>query len=279
MILNCTAVKSDPLVLRLDSLDAITPEVIGDIVDGDPLLVVVPGVIDQNDAGRIADLLVAAEWGTYSAEIGAAHIGTLKAFETLFGCFGDRMCANYFELADTRMRLLGKLLRPFQNPAQMLLDHLNEVWPHGADVLIVDGRRCYVGLPRLFSDGGQAEMHTDRADWDLPSDTTSAIKAQLAFNFCMSQTNGEDSGSLKLWPDVPDKASYDRLRRTDVPYALDESQFAHPLVTYRPEPGDLYIFNAFRPHAVTSAFGGGVRVTVSGFVDYFGMGAPLRAHS
>lgn len=280
MNLNATQSLSVPLLLhRVDDLSKVTPELIRQIIDGDPLLVVVPEALSPRVAREMAQRLLGAEWGSYSADTGAGQIGTLKAFETLFGCFGDRGCEDYFELAKTRMALLAKLLRPYQNPARTILEHLDEVWPKGADLLRIAGRACYVGLPRAFADGGAAEMHTDRADHDLPCDETSQIKAQIAFNWCLAQTMDPGSGSLALWPDVPDKASCDRLRRTDIPYALDESESKSPLVGYRPEPGDLYLFNAFRPHAVRPVGGGGVRVTISGFIDYCGDGSPLYLHS
>lgn len=264
------------LVTYVPTIDADT---IRDIVDGKPLLAVVAKAVDPVVADKMANTLMSAEWGSYSAEIGAEHIGTLKDFESLFECFGDTACTDYFDRAPRCMPALSQALFPYANPGVWMLDHLNRVWPWGAEVLTIGGRGCYVGLPRAFSKGGAAELHTDRADWDLPSVETSQIKSQLAFNFCLSQTSDANSGALALWSGIPDKAQYNRHRRLDVPYALDESIYGTPEVVHRPLPGQLYVFNAFRPHAVRAASGTGTRVTISGFIDYFGEGLPLRLHS
>jgi hypothetical protein len=260
-------------VLHLDA------DTIRGIVDGEPLLAIVDNAIEPSVAEAMARSLMNAEWGSYRAEIGAGHIGTLKDFNSLFECFEDTVCTDYFDRASHCMPALSRALFPYANPAEWVLQHLKRVWPWGAGVLSIDGRECYVGLPRAFSKGGAAELHTDRADWDLPSIETSQIKAQLAFNFCLSQTSDVNSGSLALWSGVPDKAEYNRHRRKDVPYALDESYYGEPEVVYRPMPGSFYVFNAFRPHAVRAASGSGTRVTISGFIDYYGEGRPLLLHS
>ena len=268
--------SSELLKRIVRSLDA---ETIRHIVDGDPLLAIVDNAIDPSVAEKMSATLLAAEWGGYSAEIGADHIGTLKDFNSLFECFEDTACSDYFDRAVHCMPALTRALAPFDNPAESILRHLETAWPWGAELLTIGGRKCYVGLPRAFSKGGAAELHTDRADWDLPSVETSQIKAQLAFNYCLSQTSEENSGSLALWSGVPDKAQYNRHRREDVPYALDETLYGTPDVVHRPLPGQLYLFNACRPHAVRPASGTGTRVTISGFIDYAGEGQPLRLHS
>ena len=268
--------SSTSLVSHVPIFDANT---LRGIIDGDPLLAVVDRAIDPAIADAMAESLLNAEWGSYSAESGAANIGTLKNFNSLFECFEDAACTDYFDRAPQCMPALARALFPFANPADWVLQHLKHVWPWGAEVLTIGGRACYVGLPRAFTMGGAAELHTDRADWDFPSIETSQIKAQLAFNFCLSQTSESNSGALALWSGVPDKAEYNRHRRKDVPYALNEAVYGHPDVVHRPRPGQFYVFNAFRPHAVRAAAGSGTRVTISGFIDFYGEGLPLRLHS
>ncbi|MDM4018192.1 hypothetical protein [Roseiconus lacunae] len=268
--------RGSSLIRNAGFLDA---DILRGIIDGDPLLAVIDDAIDPAIAEPMACHLLAAEWGSYSDDIGAGHIGTLKDFNSLFECFEDTACDDYFDRAGQCMPKLSQAIFPYANPAEWILRHLDRVWPWGAELLEIGGRPCYVGLPRAFSEGGAAELHTDRADWDLPAVETSQIKSQLAFNFCLSQTSAPGSGSLALWSGVPDKALYARHRRTDIPYALDESLYGEPDVLFRPLPGQLYIFNASRPHAVRAASGDGTRVTISGFIDYFGEGLPLRLHS
>lgn len=245
------------------------------IIDGTSLLLIWPAFYAAEEAERMAGRLLDARWITYDASTGAGDIKTM--YETLYGCLGDRDCDVYYEQATDNMIRLDRILRPFANPARVMLDEMRRIWPAGADLLKVGGRTCYVGLPRCFENGGRAHMHTDRADWDQIATETAKIRAQLAFNFYLSMS--AEGGELELWDGIVEKGEYERKRDPRVPYALRRELFGEPLVVYRPRPGDVAIFGAHRPHAVRASTGFGSRVTVSGFVDYVSPDCPLFLHS
>jgi hypothetical protein len=275
---HAVARAPDSAVLRRDGLYA--SDVL-DVAEGHALAIVIPRYYPADVCAAIADKLMAADelWTTYAPGTGAEHIGTLG--KALFGCFGQELgpdCELYFAEAPDRNRALRTAVAPYLLPADRVQIELDQTWPRGATLLRIGGRPTFFGLCRFVSVGGGIEVHTDRADWDLPSPETSVLKAQLFENIYLSQAEG--GGDLELWDiDVATQAEYDRLRSPTVSFALDRDLLPPPAVTIKVEPGTLVIANAARPHAVTPCVGKGRRLSVSGFIGFCGASEPLQLFS
>jgi hypothetical protein len=250
----------------------ITSKGLRQVIDGAKLALVIPKFYKPQDAEALAQRLLGAEsWDTYS-EQGAADVGKLG--KALFDCAHKTECDLYFDSVDENRGLIQRRLHPYSNPADLVQVEADHCWPEGCTRLTIGGRKCFLGLPRAFSNGGEARPHTDRADWDWPSSETIRIQAQLAFNVYLSMTEG--GGELQLWRYRPSHEEYERMRDG---YGLHRHLLPPPEVTLRPNPGDLIIFNASCVHAVTPSTGKGVRVTMSGFLGFQGEGRPLVAFS
>jgi hypothetical protein len=115
-----SALIDSELLRFVTSVDA---DVIRNIIDGDPLLAIVNKCIDPDVAAKMANALLAAEWSSYSAQSGAANIGTMKDFNSLFECLEDTACTGYFDRAPHCMLTLNRALFPFANPAEWVLQH------------------------------------------------------------------------------------------------------------------------------------------------------------
>ncbi|MBP9722103.1 MAG: hypothetical protein KBD64_02970 [Gammaproteobacteria bacterium] len=61
-------------------------------------------------------------------------------------------------------------------------------------------------------------------------------------------------------------------------YYVDRSKIGQPLLTIKPQPGELVLFNPTRYHAVTAGQGN-KRVSVSCFIGYRGEYSPLTLWS
>lgn len=250
----------------------ITAKSLLQVIDGVKLALIVPNFYLPEDAEKIAQRLLGADsWDTYS-EQGAADVGRLG--KALFDCAHKTECDLYFDTVDENRRLIQERLHPYANPADLVQVEVDHCWTEGCSRLTTGGRKCFLGLPRAFSNGGEARPHTDRADWDWPSTETIKLQAQLAFNTYLSMT--EAGGELQLWNYRPSREEYEHMRDG---YGLHRHLLPPPKATLRPNPGDLIIFNASCVHAVTPSTGKGMRVTMSGFLGFQGTGRPLVAFS
>ncbi len=251
------------------------------VAEGRALALVIENYYSQEACAALTEGLLAATelWLGYPPGIGADHINILGT--PLYNCLGEELspdCTEYFEKAPGRNRDLRAAIAPLIHPADRVRIELDNEWPAGATLLRIGGHQTFFGLCRFIRAGGGMEPHTDRADWDLPCEETSRIRAQLFLNTYLTQT--EAGGDLELWSrEVPTKAHYDEIRSVETPYAMDRRLLQEPDVTLSIDPGTLVIGNASKPHAVTPCSGGGHRLSVSGFLGYSGPQEPLRAFS
>jgi 2-oxoglutarate-Fe(II)-dependent oxygenase superfamily protein len=240
-----------------------------DIVAGEPLAVVLEGFYTPEEGRAIAERLQRASWTRYSDEIPIGRVG-----DPLFDCFGETSCDRYFESAPRSRAMIQEALSPYANPADLIQKELDLVWPLGCNVFTIGGRKCFVGLPRSFGNGGEALPHTDVCGWDWPCADTEAVQAQLAINAYL--TMAEVGGELELWDTRPTREHYDAMRDG---YGLQRALLSEASTVLRPAAGEVIIFNASKIHAVRASTGGGERVTVSGFIGYRGEDRPLVVFS
>lgn len=262
--------ESDLAASRIILADHLREEHIIGLAEERYLLVCVPGYYRRHLCERAARRIKShPRFGYYgnAPDIGRAGIAF---FETVDADYALK--ERYYSEAQQTIADLREVFFPYQSPMDHLRLEVQELWPNDAPLMNLDGRPMFVGLPRVFKDGGEAEPHQDILRRDAPNCARAhELITQVGGNIYL-ETSGS-GGELEVWNEIFTDAEYEAAR---IPgsYGLDRSRIPAPAVTVRPEVGDLILFNANHIHAVRSA-NDGARVTISCFIGYRGRHQPL----
>ncbi len=177
----------------------------------------------------------------------------------------------YFDAALHNIEVLRKRCMPYASPIDVLRCTLDEVWPAGAQLEHLYGRKAYVGLSRIVQPGVEFLAHHDILAKDAPDSFRShSLTSQLAANIYLTMPT--DGGGLQIWQSAISAAEFDGMRGDR--YGIDPSLLGKPTLQVRPEEGDLVLFNSRRMHAITPG-SDKPRLSLSCFVGYRGVASPL----
>lgn len=178
---------------------------------------------------------------------------------------------NYFASAQQNIADFRRACSPFCSPIDNLRCTLDEIWPPGAHLQSLGGRKMFVGLSRCVEPGTTFLAHHDIFADDAPGhvEATSLI-AQFGANIYIQMPSA--GGALLMWKDEIPPAVFNRMRGKD--YGIPIDGLGPPAVSVRPSPGDLLIFNSRKMHAVSPG-NERSRLAVSCFVGYRGESKPL----
>jgi len=145
------------------------------------------------------------------------------------------------------LRWQRESVAPNLGPMDKLRLELDEVMPGGAGLTRREGSLLLAGVGRLMERSDVA-VHADAGRQDC-----------LTANIYLRMP--ADGGATTIWQF---DAEYRRAGRS---YLFEPGEIPEdtPEVTFRPEPGDLVIWDPTRPHAVLP-FGQGIRVTVQSWI-------------
>jgi hypothetical protein len=195
-------------------------------------------------------------------------------------------CRNYFtQVLPTIQKIRAAAKSGIAPPDQLRLE-LDEVWPDGATIETLYGRKMFVGLARLMKPewmvkGAEAEgiIHTDSSP--LLNGKRGGFSANIYVK--VPATGGE----LCVWNIAPRWLDLLRSSRffnlleqvflNDGKIAARQQALRELLpqpIKLQPEEGDLIIINSGRPHAVRG-FNDGYRATFQTFILYMA-GKPLK---
>ncbi|WP_295462493.1 2OG-Fe(II) oxygenase [uncultured Pseudomonas sp.] len=178
---------------------------------------------------------------------------------------------DYFASVAHNLEELRRRCRPYLNPIDLVRCVLDEVWPAGARLQTLWGRKMYVGLSRVVKPGVRFLAHHDIFAKDAPgSAEAESVVTQLACNVYLTMPS--QGGELQLWAKELAPDDFDALRGDS--YGIEPDLLGPPSLTIRPEPGDLILFNSRRMHAVTPG-NDQPRLSLSCFVGYRGAAEPL----
>jgi hypothetical protein len=178
---------------------------------------------------------------------------------------------DYFASVANNLEELRRRCRPYLNPIDLVRCTLDEVWPAGARLQTLWGRKMYVGLSRVVKPGVRFLAHHDIFAKDAPgSEEAESLTTQLACNVYLTMPSV--GGELQLWSEELSPDAFDALRGDS--YGIEPDRLGPPCLTIRPEPGDLILFNSRRMHAVTPG-NDQPRLSLSCFVGYRGVAEPL----
>lgn len=179
--------------------------------------------------------------------------------------------ADYFESVFENIDELRKRCAPYVSPIDLFRCVLDEVWPAGAHIETLYGRKMYVGLSRVVKPGVTFLAHHDIFAKDAPdSFHAHSLQAQMAANVYLSMPS--EGGALQIWDSELSPAAFDEIRGDS--YGIDPALLGEATLEVRPNPGDLILFNSRRMHAVTRGTDN-IRLSLSCFVGYRGPATPL----
>lgn len=178
---------------------------------------------------------------------------------------------EYFDDAPKNIRELRGRCTPYLSPVDLLRCTLDEVWPAGAKLETLYGRKMYVGLSRVVEPGVPMLAHHDIFAKDAPdSFEARSLRAQLAANVYLSMPS--EGGALQIWDTEISAEEFDIMRGGS--YGIDPALLGKPAVEVKPEAGDLLLFNSNCMHAVSPSLDA-TRLSLSCFVGYRGSASPL----
>jgi hypothetical protein len=186
------------------------------------------------------------------------------------------MLEEYYRVSKINNARIKETFFPYVSPIDMLMVDLNKIWNAGCKIENLHGENMFVGLLRVLDENAPIHPHQDL----LRRDAKTALNAytqitQLAANIYLNMP--KEGGELQLWSQGCSDEEYKRLL-TPGEYYVDRKKIAEPIITIKPEAGELVLFNPTRYHAVTAGKGA-KRVSVSCFIGYRGEYSPLTLWS
>jgi len=213
--------------------------------------------------------LVRERFTSYSGEQNANEVKKLDRCQALY----ERQ-EDYFEGAAECHHHLRELAPHGILPLDRLQAELDREWRAGSQILRISGDTARFGLIRAIP--GEARPHVDDARRDRPDlPGIEQVCGQFAANVFLDVPAA--GGELSLWSETP---SPGRLKELAVvgDYGLNRDLLGSPAVVIKPQVGDLVLFNARKPHAVSDSHGQ-YRISQSGFIGFRSMVDKLQLFS
>lgn len=237
------------------------------LVKGPAMVLHVRGFVDATTCALLAQR---AEYLGYSPYLNVPNVRcTGMAFYETEG--KPELIDDCFALAPQNLSDFRRTCAPFCSPIDTLRCTLDEIWPHGARLQSLSGRKMFVGLSRCLEPGTTFLAHHDIFAEDAPRQPeATSLSAQFGANIYMQMPGA--GGALLMWKGEIAPAAFNKMRGED--YGIPIDRLGPPDVRVRPAPGDLLIFNSRKMHAVSPGTGRS-RLALSCFVGYRGESNPL----
>lgn len=241
------------------------------LFNGDALVLRIPGFVPE---GACQALSAGAQRVGYHDYINAPTVGRIgmSFYETSSDA---ELRELYFRTAIDNIRILRNACSPYAFPIDTLRCELDDIWPAGAQLQSMGGRKMFVGLSRNMRPGAPLLAHHDIFA-RLASDSAEALSLlrQIAGNVYIGMP--EKGGELLMWHNEISDAEF--LERRGERYGLPVESLGAPDLVIAPRTGECILFNARKLHAVAPGLGGD-RLTLSCFIGYRGRNEPLTLWS
>ena len=261
------AVRNEPSPFDVLTSDEITLDSLRPLITGEALALRVPRFASDELCLRVSEKLQKVGYEDYRNAPTVGRIG-MSFYET----GGKReLMDHFYQTALPNIHLFRDACAPYSSPIDVLRCTLDEIWPLGANLQSVSGKKMFVGLSRNMRPGSPLLAHHDifaRLAPDAPE--AHDLLRQFAANIYIDVP--EEGGELVVWKNELTDAAF--LERRGEKYGMDLDELGSPDIVIKPERGDFIIFNARKMHAVAAGKGSD-RLTLSCFVGYRGDDRPL----
>ncbi len=247
---------------QLMEADALTLEGLHALISRETLVLRIPGFISDDACREISRGLKATGYTDYLNAPSVGRIG-MSYFET---ARKQEIVDHYFATALDNINILRDACSPRPCPIDTFRLLLDEVWPAGAGLQTLYGKKMFVGLSRCMKPGIPLLAHHDMFGRHAPNTPEAAsLVSQFGVNVYVDVP--EVGGELAMWMKEISDAEFLDLRGPH--YGVPLELMGKPDFKVKPRNGDLILFNARKMHAVLAGEGCD-RLTLSGFLGYRG---------
>jgi hypothetical protein len=183
----------------------------------------------------------------------------------------EELINEYFARAANCLEQMRKACEPAGSPMDTARCMLDEVWPAGANLQTLFGKKMFIGLSRMVEPNTTFLAHHDIFVDDAPGmEESESVISQFGANVYVQMP--ERGGELLMWHRNMSIAEFDEKRNGQ--YGISINDLPEPDVVLKPNTGDLLIFDAHKLHAVASPKDRS-RLALSFFIAYRGDDRPL----
>lgn len=249
--------------LTLDHLLALT--------EGRAQAVIIKNFLERRHASELTEKILKKGHDYYE---NAASIGRIGM--AFYEAERDSLKLNdYFKSTLTNTKELRSRCYPNFSPMDLLRCMLDELWPAGAMLESLYGKKMFAGMCRVVNPGVTFLAHHDILSKDAPdSFRAHSLKCQIACNVYLSMPS--QGGELWIWNREIGEKEFDAMRGSS--YGIEPKLLGEPSIVLRPETGDMILFNSRLMHAV-SAGNDAPRLSISCFVGFRSQSSPLTLWS
>jgi len=250
--------------------EALTQADLLDLVQGRILALRIPNYYPQWLCQELCQRLL--QLPEFSRYLRAQNVGVQRTGMTFFETKGDPALLNrYYQEAKRLSATIRSTCFPYLCPIDKLRVELEEAWSAGAHLENLHGRPMLVGIARMFEDSFELPPHQDVLARDLMDNLgVGLLFSQLSANIYLQEAR--IGGELEIWGLKPSYEEFLQLSCDDLHF--DREKLPPAAVLYKPQTGDLVLFDSGRVHAVRPSQQG-PRVSMSCFIGYRGLEQPL----